>query len=185
MKPVAALLLVLALFSGRPSHGGEGESLDAILTPRLKQYKLPALAAAVVKDGVIVASGAVGTRRIGTEIPVTLDDRFHLGSETKAMTALLAGMLVDEGKLRWDSTVAELFPELVGAMDDRLKTVTLTQLLSHTSGLPGDDEAFFKLFDASRNQDGNIDETAIRNGPRVRRSDRSRPGPARSLCIRI
>lgn len=158
MKPVATLLLALALLSGRPSHGGEAESLDAILTPRLKQYKLPALAAAVVKDGVIVASGAVGVRRIGTETPVTLDDRFHLGSDTKAMTALLAGMLVDEGKLRWDSTVAEMFPELAGAMDERLKTVTLTQLLSHTSGLPGDDEAFFKLLDASRNQDGNIDE---------------------------
>jgi CubicO group peptidase (beta-lactamase class C family) len=158
MKPRAALLLALSLLSGTPSSGGEGESLDAILTPHLERRKLPALAAAVVKDGVIVASGAVGTRRVGTDTPVTRDDRFHLGSDTKAMTALLAGMLVDEGKLRWDSTVAELFPELAGAMDARLKTVTLTQLLSHTSGVPGDDEAFDKLLGGSLTQDGNLDD---------------------------
>ncbi|MDR3623412.1 MAG: serine hydrolase [Paludisphaera borealis] len=158
MKPHTALILALSLVSGTPSRGGEGESLDAILTPHLERHKVPALAAAVVKDGVIVASGAVGTRRVGADIPVTRDDRFHLGSDTKAMTALLAGMLVDEGKLRWDSTVAELFPELAGAMDARLKTVTLTQLLSHTSGVPGDDEAFDKLLGGSLTQDGNLDE---------------------------
>ncbi|APW61901.1 serine hydrolase domain-containing protein [Paludisphaera borealis] len=158
MKPHAALILALSLVSGTPSRGGEGESLDAILTPHLERHKVPALAAAVIKDGVIVASGAVGTRRVGADIPVTRDDRFHLGSDTKAMTALLAGMLVDEGKLRWDSTVAELFPELAGTMDARLRTVTLTQLLSHTSGVPGDDEAFDKLLGGSLTQDGNLDE---------------------------
>ena len=51
----------------------------------------------------IVAAGAVGTRRVGTNIPVGIDDRFHIGSDTKAMTALLAAMLVEEGKLRWDT----------------------------------------------------------------------------------
>jgi CubicO group peptidase (beta-lactamase class C family) len=159
MKPCAAVLLALCLLSGRtPLYGGEGESLDAVLTPHLERHKLPALAAAVVKDGVITASGAVGTRRVGVDAPVSLDDRFHLGSDTKAMTALLAGMLVDEGKLRWDSTVAELFPELATAMDAGLKTVTLTQLLSHTSGVPGDDEAFEKVLVESLAQEGNLDE---------------------------
>src|SRR5262245_22115860 len=53
-------------------------SLDATLTPFLSRYELPALAAAVVKDGQIVAAGAVGTRKAGANLPVTLDDRFHL-----------------------------------------------------------------------------------------------------------
>ena len=57
---------------------------------------LPALAAAVVQDGKIIVSGAVGTHRVGTDIPVTINDRFHIGSDTKAMTALLAAMLVEE-----------------------------------------------------------------------------------------
>ncbi len=45
---------------------------------------------------------------LGRNIKVTLDDRFHIGSDTKAMTATLAGMLVEEGKLRWDSTIGEV-----------------------------------------------------------------------------
>ena len=61
-----------------------------------------------MKDGEIIASGAVGVRALGRDVPVTIDDRFHLGSDTKAMTATLAGMMVDKGKLRWDSTVGEV-----------------------------------------------------------------------------
>jgi CubicO group peptidase (beta-lactamase class C family) len=74
------------------------------------------------------------------------------------MTALLAAMLVEEGKLRWNSTVAEVFPELVDKMDHRLRRVTLEQLLSHTSGIPADNEAFGNLLSKSMFQDGNLDE---------------------------
>lgn len=133
-------------------------SLNTELAPFLVRYDLPALAAAVVKDGKILAVGAVGTRKTGAKIPVTLNDRFHLGSDTKAMTALLAAMLVEEGKLRWNSTVAEVFPELVDKMDHRLRRVTLEQLLSHTSGIPADNEAFGNLLSKSMFQDGNLDE---------------------------
>jgi CubicO group peptidase (beta-lactamase class C family) len=84
------------------------QSLDAQIEPVRVKYGLPALAAAVVKKGEIVATGAVGVRVYGTNIRVTIDDRFHLGSDTKAMTATLAGILVDDGKLRWTSTIGEL-----------------------------------------------------------------------------
>ncbi|MDQ7841481.1 MAG: serine hydrolase domain-containing protein [bacterium] len=114
--------------------------------------------AAVVRNGEVVSSGAVGTRKIGEKIPVTIDDRFHLGSDTKAMTALLAAILVEEGKLKWDSTVADLFPELVENMDPGLKRVTLEHLLSHTSGIPSDNEDFMKLLREAILQDGNLDE---------------------------
>lgn len=77
-------------------------SLDAMLTPYLARYGLPALAGAVVREGRVIAAGAVGTRRAGAQIPVALTDRFHIGSCTKAMTALLAGILVDQGRLRWE-----------------------------------------------------------------------------------
>jgi CubicO group peptidase (beta-lactamase class C family) len=133
--------------------------LDTMLEPYLAEYKLPALAAAVVKDGNIVAAGAVGTRRLGTDNPVGLDDRFHIGSDAKAMTALLAAMLVEQGKLRWDGTVAEVFPELAGAMAPQVGAIRLDQLLSHTSGIPSDSDADDKLVLASYSQTGmNLDE---------------------------
>src|SRR5882762_1782961 len=120
-------------------------SLDGDLAPYLDRFKLPAVAAAVVENGKILAAGAVGTRRIGTNTPVTINDRFHIGSDTKAMTSLLAGMMVEEGKLQWSSTIGGSFPELAATMDAGLKDVTLEQLLSHTSGIPSDNDAFGRL----------------------------------------
>jgi CubicO group peptidase (beta-lactamase class C family) len=133
-------------------------SLDPALAPYLSKYGLPALAATVVRNGTMVAAGAVGTRRVGADIPVTINDRFHIGSDTKAMTALLAAMMVEEGRLRWNSTVAEVFPELAGKMDPRLKVVTLDQLLSHTGGIPPDNEEIFRDYRDAMSQDGNLDE---------------------------
>ncbi len=137
---------------------GDRASLDSTLLPYLARYDLPAVAAAVASKGKVVAFGAVGTRRAGEKIPVTVEDRFHLGSDTKAMTALLAAMLVEEGKLQWDSTAAGVFPELVENMDPGLRRVTLVQLLSHTSGIPSDNEELMKLLGQAILQDGNLDE---------------------------
>ena len=136
-----------------------GTSLDPLLQPYLAKYGLPALAAAVVLKGGITAAGAVGVRRAGTQSPVSLEDRFHIGSDTKAMTALVAAMLVEAGKLRWDSTVADIFPELSGTMVAALKPVTLEQLLSHTSGIPSDNQTHEKLLLRSYAQgELNLDE---------------------------
>ena len=136
-----------------------GTSLDATLQPYLLRFNLPALAAAVVRQGSVIASGAVGTRRMGSDSPVTIDDRFHIGSDTKAMTALLGAMMIEAGKLRWDSTVGESFPDLAPTMTPALRGVTLEQLLSHTSGLPSDNQAFIDVINRSYAQDGlNLDE---------------------------
>lgn len=137
---------------------GQYESLNEILAPFLGRYHLPALGAAVVKNGMIVAAGAVGTRRAGAQIPVTVNDRFHLGSDTKAITALLAAIYVEKGKLRWESTMGDLFPELKDKMSPGLSRVTLVQLLSHTSGMPPDNERFGELLMKSIFQEGNLDD---------------------------
>lgn len=144
---------------GQTAGAGSVAPLDEVLRPYLARHGLPALAAAVAKDGQVVAAGAVGTRRAGTEVPVSIDDRFHIGSDTKAMTSLLAGMLVEQGALHWDSTVGAAFPELATSMDAGLRAVTLEQLLSHTSGIPSDNDAFGKLLGESLGQGGlNLDE---------------------------
>jgi CubicO group peptidase (beta-lactamase class C family) len=155
---ILRLVFVTALLTAVPWPLPAQTSLNPALTPFLSRYGLPALAAAVVKNGEILAAGAVGTRRVGTNIPVTINDRFHLGSDTKAMTALLAARLVEEGRLRWDSTVAAVFPELAEKMDPGFRKVTLEQLLSHTGGLPSDNETFGNLLKESISQEGNLDE---------------------------
>ena len=157
IRLVRAALAVLALVAV-PGVAAAQTSLNLTLQPYLAKYQLPALAAAVVKNGKIVASGAVGTRRAGSSIPVRVNDRFHLGSDTKAMTALLGGMLVEEARIRWNSTLAEVFPELADKMTPGLRRATLEQLLSHTSGIPADNEAFADVLGKSSFQDGNLDD---------------------------
>jgi CubicO group peptidase (beta-lactamase class C family) len=88
-------------------------SLDALLEPFLARYQIPP-----PSRQRWYRSGWHTEGR--PKVPVTLNDRFHLGSDTKAMTALPAAMLMEEVELRWDSTVAEVFPELVGPMDQGL-----------------------------------------------------------------
>lgn len=156
VRMLAVVLVGMTLFLIRPVSAAL--SLDETLRPYLATYELPAIAAAVVKNGKVLASGAVGTRRVGTRIPVGVNDRFHLGSDTKAMTSLLGAMLVEDGKLRWSSTFGEVFPELGDKAVPGLRGATLEQFLSHTSGLPSDNEAFGALLGQAAFQEGNLDE---------------------------
>src|SRR5204862_2656753 len=163
LTATAALVALLAMpidaSWAQSARRAAGASLNPVLEPIRARFGLPALAAAVVQNGKIVASGAVGTRRAGTLIPVTIDDRFHIGSDTKAMTSLVAAMLVEGGRIRWDSTVAEIFSELTATMDSDVKAVTLEQLLSHTSGIPSDNDGQTKLLHQSFAQEHkNLDE---------------------------
>jgi D-alanyl-D-alanine carboxypeptidase len=100
------------------------------------KYNFPALAVVVVKDGTICDRAAVGVRKMGDTTPVTTNDEFHIGSCTKSMTGTLAAMFIEEGKLRWDTTTVEVFPELKGKMDKQYETVTVEQLLQHRGGVP-------------------------------------------------
>ncbi|HUJ09058.1 MAG TPA: serine hydrolase [Verrucomicrobiae bacterium] len=101
-----------------------------------RKHGVPALAVVVTKDGQICDRAAVGVGKLGDLTPVTTNDVFHIGSCTKSMTATLAAMFIEQGKLRWDTTIAEVFPELKGRMDKQYETVTVEQLLHHCGGVP-------------------------------------------------
>ena len=112
------------------------EAVTKALKPIRQKFNVPAMAAAVVTSDGIKFVGAVGVRKRGTEIPVTLDDLWHLGSDGKAMTSTLIARLVEQGKLRWDSTLGEIFPELAPHMNPEFRKATLLELLCHRAGLP-------------------------------------------------
>src|SRR4051812_47553150 len=113
-------------------------SLDAWLDGIRTEYHVPGIAAVFIAHGEIVAQGAAGVRKEGSPELVTIDDKFHIGSCTKSMTATLAAMMVEEGNLRWDMTLAEGLPMLAKQMDPAWTTVTISQLLSHEGGAPTD-----------------------------------------------
>lgn len=134
---ITALALLLTIFAVGTASGQaapDPEWLRARLEKVRKRYDLPDLGAAIVGDGRVIAASAVGVRKYGTQVAVTRDDPFHLGSITKVMTATLIGMMIDDGVLRWDTTMEQMFPEL--AMKPGYRQVTVLQLLSHTGGFP-------------------------------------------------
>jgi D-alanyl-D-alanine carboxypeptidase len=116
---------------------------------------VPALAAATIENGRINAVACEGVRRSGDATPVTPDDRWHIGSCTKGMTAALAALLVQERRLRWDTTVGEAFGPRAAALDESCRGITLEQLLTHRAGVlpftaPSEDPGLWRLLTADR-----------------------------------
>ena len=110
--------------------------LSPLIAPILERHELPGMVAAVVEGERTVGLAAAGVRRRGSPEKVTVDDRFHVGSCTKSMTATLCAMLVEEGKLSWETTLGGTFPELAESMRPEYREVTLEQLLTHRGGMP-------------------------------------------------
>lgn len=102
----------------------------------------PSIAAAVMKRGILIASGAVGVRKLGDAIPATVRDKYHWHSCTKAATATLAGIAIEKGKVRWRSTLAEVFPERAQKIHPNFRQVTLALLLVHRAGLAGNSSTY-------------------------------------------
>ncbi|MFO1226699.1 serine hydrolase domain-containing protein [Roseateles sp.] len=103
-------------------------------------------------QGASLEGQALGRRRLDATEPVHADDLFLIGSTTKAMTAALAGRLVEQGVIAWTTTLAEALPELAPAMRPVYQSVTLEQLLNHRGGVLAftddtDDDRFAAVLD--------------------------------------
>jgi CubicO group peptidase (beta-lactamase class C family) len=116
------------------------DDLAPLLEPIMERMQVPGLAAAIVDREGLVAIGAVGRRRSDDPAPLRTDDRFHLGSDTKAMTAYVVGRLVDRGALAWDDTLGSIHADAETWMHEQYRTVTVDELLVHRSGLPANAE---------------------------------------------
>ena len=109
------------------------ERITSLLREAITRDGIPAAGAIVLSSQGPIALGVAGTRKHGVNIPVTIGDKWHLGSNTKAMTATLVAMQVERGKLRWDSTMGEVFAG-VPDMNEAMRGVTIEQLVTHHGG---------------------------------------------------
>ena len=138
---VYVLAVTLTSFSALVARAAEPtnkavDDLSPLLAESVKKHKLPGMAAAIVDGGRITAIGAAGVRVRGHEEKITSDDLFHIGSDTKSMTATLIALLIEEGKLRWNSTPTEVLSQQgVKKIDPAWQRVTLEELLSHHAGV--------------------------------------------------
>src|SRR3954468_263513 len=119
-----------------PAEPASERWAEVPLTAWMTRFGVPGVSVALIRDGTLAWSGAVGVRDAGTGQPLTVDTRFQAGSISKPVAALAALRLVARGELDLDADV-----------NDRLRTwrippttgwqprVSLRQLLSHTAGL--------------------------------------------------
>jgi len=101
------------------------------------QYGLPALGAFAVFANGSVISNVTGVRKEGDPTAATVSDAFHLGSNTKAMTATLLAIMINNGTFSWNSTLEQVLPDMAASMNDGHRQTTLELLTAHRSGITG------------------------------------------------
>ncbi|KAK2734704.1 hypothetical protein FQN57_001474 [Myotisia sp. PD_48] len=145
---LAAAVFLLAACSPALASDRDKWALEKIRN----EHKVPGLAAAIIRDKG-TQKAVVGYRKLGDRTRVRITDKFHIGSNTKAMTGTLIALLIDQGHFNWTSTLPEVLPDEFQYMVEDYRNTTVGMLGSHHSGISEDlrldTELVEKLYDPS------------------------------------
>jgi CubicO group peptidase (beta-lactamase class C family) len=147
---VIVALLTLGTAAETPAQQSEAptaKKIDAVFS-RVTSSDAPGLAVLVRKNGSTVFERGYGVRELRTKAKIDARTNFRLASFTKQFTAMTIMLLVHDGKLRYDETLPEIFPDFPAYG----KTISIHNMLNHTSGLPDYED----LMDAAEKSKGTI-----------------------------
>lgn len=111
------------------------KDLDAYVEKVLKTFNVPGVSVAIVKDGKVLMAKGYGVKKIGTSEKVDSKSNFSIASNTKAFVGTSLGILVDEGKIKWNDRVVEHLPWFQLSDPYVTKELRVIDLLVHRSGL--------------------------------------------------
>ena len=139
------LVLMTGLWLASPAMAQRAplRGLDPYVRQAVREWDVPGLAIAVVKDGEVVFARGYGVRELGRPDPVDENTLFAIGSTTKAFTTTALAMLVDEGKLSWDDPVSRYVPELQLHDPYVTRELTVRDLVTHRGGLAANDALWY------------------------------------------
>ncbi|MEZ4562362.1 MAG: serine hydrolase domain-containing protein [Thermomicrobiales bacterium] len=120
-----------------PLTGERRAEFEAYVAEALVRFDVPGAAVAVVQDGDVVYLNGFGVRAAGGTAPVTPDTLMMIGSITKPLTTTLAGSLVDDGLLAWDTPLVDLLPTFSVADPELTANLTIHDAFCNCSGIPG------------------------------------------------
>jgi CubicO group peptidase (beta-lactamase class C family) len=109
--------------------------LDAFVARLMKQFDVPGISLAIVKDGRVIVAKGYGVKKLGEPTKVDGKTLFGIASNTKVFTATALGMLVEEGKVEWDAPVIKYLPWFQMYDPFVTRELTVRDLLVHRSGL--------------------------------------------------
>lgn len=110
----------------------------------MESWQIPGAAVAVVRGDEVVHAAGYGVRNVETGDPVTLNTRFAIASMTKAFTSMGVALQVDQGRLSWDAPVRDYLPWFKMKDTYASQHISLRDMLSHRSGLPRHDLAWYR-----------------------------------------
>ena len=130
-----ALVLLILIGGGKPSEkrAEKNETKQEIINFLFKDYigEKPSASFIVIKDGQIEDCQSFGYADLENKIRANCKTNYRLGSVTKQFTAMGILILIDQGKLKYDSRLTEVIPEF----PEYGKEITIKNLLTHRSGL--------------------------------------------------
>jgi CubicO group peptidase (beta-lactamase class C family) len=109
--------------------------IDTLVERSMKAFDVPGIAVAIVKDGKVIHSKGYGVRSLNTTQKVDENTLFGIASNSKAFTSAALGILIDEGKLKWDDKVRDYIPEFKLYNPYVTEEFTIRDLLTHRSGM--------------------------------------------------
>jgi len=154
MKKLFALLIVLSILQSGAICAEIASPSEKVMQPTAEEFrkilsdfdgyaakamvdwKVPGMAIGIVRDGNLVFAKGYGVKRSGGKDPVTENTIFQIGSTTKAFTAVLASMLVDEKKFKWEDKVVDLTPDFMMYDPWVTREFQVIDLMSQHSGMP-------------------------------------------------
>lgn len=131
LLPIALVLSCLSVFA-QPLTS---KAIDELTERSMKAFDVPGIAVAVIKDGKVIHSKGYGVRSLNTREKVDENTLFGIASNSKAFTAATLGILVDEGKIKWDDKVRDYIPEFKLYSPFVTEEFTIRDLLTHRSGM--------------------------------------------------
>lgn len=132
-KSLLGLFLLLNLsVSAQPITS---QQIDSLVLLTLKTFDVPGMSVGVVKDGKLIHARGYGVANLRTGKKVDEYTLFGIASNSKSYTAAALGMLVDEGKIKWDDKVTDYIPEFKMYNPYVTEEFTIRDLLTHRSGL--------------------------------------------------
>lgn len=109
---------------------------EAIAETLVANGRIPGMAMAIVKDGRILSARGYGVTDVRAPQPIDAHTVFRLASLSKSFAGTMAGLLVNDGVLRWDSRLTDYVPSFQLAMPGAAQQLTVADILSHRTGLP-------------------------------------------------
>ena len=120
------------------------KGFDSYMEQVMKDWNAPGIGIGIVMGDKLVFSRGYGFRDYGKKLPYTPTTTQPIASNSKLFTAVAVGLLVEEGKLRWDDPIKQFVPTIRFYNDDLDRSVTIRDMLSHRTGVTRHDSIWYK-----------------------------------------